>query len=142
MNTEYKENQLIMFFDQIGHVALAEFISQDETHVRIKNPMYLAVVPQQSKKDPERIEFRFETPTWLFRDFMADHNQALYINIRKDCFSFADAFEVAEVVRMRYYNNFSKIISGMPQPVDANGNPIDPKIIEQMSVEPEEKPKE
>lgn len=129
MDNIYKENELITFFDQIGHVVVAEFLAQDETHIKVKNPMYLAVVPQQSKDDPSKIEFHFETPAWLFRDFMADHNAPLIINLRKDQYSFAESFVPASIVRLRYYNNFSKIVGGAPTPVDADGKPIDPVLL-------------
>lgn len=133
MNITYKENELITFFDQIGHVIVAEYLAQDETHIKVKNPMYLAVVPQQSKEHPGQIEFHFETPAWLFRDFMADHNAPLVINLRKDTYSFAESFTLASIVRLRYFNNFSRIVGGAPIPVDANGKPIDPALLKRQA---------
>ena len=120
----YKEKDLIVFFDSIGHTSVAEFISETDTAVVVKNPMYLAAIPHRSQEDERRIEVHFETPAWFFRDFMADHNEPFIVTLEKSQFNFANKVELAEIIKLRYYNNFARIVGGAPEQVDASGNPV------------------
>jgi len=123
----YKEKDLIVFFDSIGHTSVAEFISETDTTVVVKNPMYLAAIPHRSQEDERRIEVHFETPAWFFRDFMADHNEPFIVTLGKSQFNFAEKVELAEIIKLRYYNNFARIVGGSPEQVDSSGNPVKAK---------------
>lgn len=120
----YKEKELIVFFDSIGHTSVAEFVSETETTIVVKNPMYLAAIPHRSAEDERRIEVHFETPAWFFRDFMADHNEPFTVTLQKGQFNFANSVELAEIIKLRYYNNFARIVGGAPEQVDSSGNPV------------------
>ena len=120
----YKEKDLIVFFDSIGHTSVAEFVSETDTTVVVKNPMYLAAIPHRSQEDERRIEVHFETPAWFFRDFMADHNEPFIVTLEKSQFNFANKVELAEIIKLRYYNNFARIVGGAPEQVDSSGNPV------------------
>lgn len=136
----YKEKDLIVFFDSIGHTSVAEFVTETDTTVVVKNPMYLAAIPHRSQEDERRIEVHFETPAWFFRDFMADHNEPFIVTLEKSQFNFANKVELAEIIKLRYYNNFARIVGGAPEQVDASGNPVKVAAVNQPLAE--DKPSE
>lgn len=80
----YKENDLILFQDSVGHLSVAEFISEDETFVKIKNPLYITTV--QTDKGGSKIVF----PEWCHKGFFADLNQDKIWNVAKSQYSFMD----------------------------------------------------
>lgn len=80
----YKEKDLILFQDSVGHLSVAEYISQDETFVKIKNPLYITTV--QTEKGGSKIVF----PEWCHKGFFADLNQDKVWNIAKAQYSFMD----------------------------------------------------
>lgn len=120
---EYKKNDLIMFVDAVGHVALATYIEPiSEGRIRIKNPLWVSIVPRQDEKGGVRISL--ECPAWAFRDLMADHNEDQLWDIAVDKYNFFEGKAFADILKLHYYNSFSRIENGVRTKVDQNGNPI------------------
>ena len=120
---EYKKNDLMLFSDAVGHVAMATFVEKVSDEVfRVKNPLWLSMVPRQDKDVNVRISL--ETPAWAFRDFFADHNEEQIWDIRVEKFNFCNCTAFADIVKLHYYNSFSRIENGVKERVDANGAPL------------------
>jgi hypothetical protein len=80
----YKEKDLILFQDSVGHLSVAEFASEDDTFVKVKNPLYITTV--QTKEGGSKIVF----PEWCHKGFFADINQDKIWNVAKSQYSFLD----------------------------------------------------
>lgn len=122
--TEYKKNDLIMFGDAVGHIALATYIEKiSDTRIRIKNPLWVSMVPHPDDKGNVRIAL--ETPAWAFRDFMADHNDDQFWDLVVDKYSFYEGTAFSDILKLHYYNSFSRIENGVRERLDQNGNKVE-----------------
>lgn len=123
---EYKKNDLVMFVDSVGHVALATFVEwiPDDTdpRMRIKNPLWVSMVPRQDEKGNIRISL--ETPSWGFRDLFADHNDDQIWDLAVDKYSFYEGTAFSDILKLHYYNSFARIENGVREHVDADGNTV------------------
>ena len=120
---QYENKDLCMFVDGIGHVTLASFVEKiDDNRIRVKNPMWLSLVPRQDEKGNVRIAL--ETPAWAFRDFFADHNDDQIWDIKVDNYSWYEGKSFSDMLKLHYYNSFSRIENGVQRRVDKDGNEI------------------
>lgn len=123
---EYKKNDLVMFSDVVGHVAMATFVEKIQSggvdRIRIKNPLWLSMVPRQDKEGNVRLTL--ETPAWAFRDFMADHNDDQFWDLSTEHYNFYEGTAFSDIVKLHYYNSFSRIDNGVAERVDENGNAV------------------
>ena len=93
----YENKDLCMFVDGIGHVTLATFVEKiDDNRIRVKNPMWLSLVPRQDEKGNVRIAL--ETPAWAFRDFFADHNDDQLWDIKVDNYSWYEGKSFSDML--------------------------------------------
>ena len=119
----YEHKDLCMFVDGIGHVTLATFVEKiDDNRIRVKNPMWLSLVPRQDEKGNVRIAL--ETPAWAFRDFFADHNDDQLWDIKVDNYSWYEGKSFSDMLKLHYYNSFSRIENGVQKRLDKDGNEI------------------
>ena len=139
---EYKKNDLIMFVDAVGHVAMATYIEPiDEKRMRIKNPLWVSMVPRQAEDGSVRISM--ETPAWAFRDLMADHNDDQFWDISIDKYNFYEGKSFSDILKLHYYNSYSRIENGVRERLDQNGNKVEPSPAPPATAaEPEKKPEQ
>ena len=121
---DYKTNDLMMFVDAIGHIAMATFVEKiDVNRIRIKNPLWVSLVPRHMENGEVRI--MLETPAWAFRDLLADHNDPQYWDILVDKYSFYEGTAFSDMIKLHYYNSFARINNGVRDNLDENGNKMD-----------------
>ena len=122
---EYKKNELVMFVDSVGHVAMAtfvEYIDEKKERIRVKNPLWVSIVPRQDEKGNVRMSL--ETPAWAFRDFLADHNDDQLWDVVVSKYSFYEGTAFSDLLKLHYYNSFARIENGVKERLDKDGNKI------------------
>lgn len=139
----YKHNDLVMFVDAVGHVALATFVEwiapeeEGPARMRIKNPLWVSMVPHQDDKGNVRISL--ETPAWGFRDLFADHNDDQLWDLVVDKYSFYEGTAFSDILKLHYYNSFARIENGVREQLDPNGKKL-PARDDVKEISPEKAP--
>lgn len=122
---EYKKDDLMMFVDSVGHVAMATFVEKidgPEVRFRVKNPLWVSLVPRQDENG--NVKMSLETPAWAFRDFLADHNEDQLWDVIVSKYSFYEGTAFSDLLKLHYYNSFARIENGIRERLDKNGNKI------------------
>jgi len=112
-NVEFKKDDLVVFTDAIGHIAVATYIDGDDNTVVVKNPMWIGLVPI-----PNEQRFRIETPQWFFRDFLADHNEDTVWHLSRQSYSFMESRALSIDIVSHYSRSFAAMVG---EPVSKNG---------------------
>jgi len=76
-----------IFLDVIGRTIIGEKVSEDDKIIQVKNPVVVHVVPQQ---DPGTGQMKMSLQLFpiFFREFLADKDQNVTWNYRKDSITF------------------------------------------------------
>lgn len=122
----YKKDDLVMFVDSVGHVAMATFVEPidgPEARIRVKNPLWISLVPRQDENGNVRMSL--ETPAWAFRDFMADHNDDQLWDVVVSKYSFYEGTAFSDLLKLHYYNSFARIENGVRERLDRDGKKLD-----------------
>lgn len=121
----YKKDDLMMFVDAVGHVAMATFVENidgPEPRIRVKNPLWVSLVPRQDESGKVRVAL--ETPAWGFRDFFADHNDDQMWDVVVSKYSFYEGTAFSDLLKLHYYNSFARIENGVKERLDKDGNKL------------------
>lgn len=117
MKNNYKQNDLIMFLDTVGHLCVAEFLEQDSLTVTVKNPAFAGLVPID--KDNLRIDV---TP-WIFRGFLADDNESTNWVLSRKAYSWVDSHVWDHRVLNMYHAQFAPV-KEVPKTVEQEAGTI------------------
>jgi len=111
MKLNYKPTEVVMFTDGVGHLCIAEFVDQDETTIKLKNPGFAGLVPV----DKENL--RIDVTPWIFRGFIADSNAPTYWTVPKDEYSWVEG-QIWDHRVVGTYNNQFEAKKDQPKTYD------------------------
>ena len=64
-----ENKKLTTFFDTVGRTLIAEFVSETDTHLTVKNPVIVHIVPNQQSG-----QMSLQLLPAFFKEFLADRN--------------------------------------------------------------------
>jgi hypothetical protein len=99
-----EDTKLITFFDTVGRTLIAEFVSDTETHVTVKNPVIVHIVPNQ-----ESGQMALQLLPAFFKEFLADKSQDTEWTYFKNNITLSNNPELDFRLKTQYQNMFSEI---------------------------------
>jgi len=113
--------KLITFLDAIGRTIIAEPAGESETHLKVKNPAVVNIVPTP---DPQgRQSMSLQLFPLFFKEFLADKEQAIIFKYNKNNIVMTDGDVIFEVrLNMQYQQLFVPAPAAPVQPVAPAGS--------------------
>lgn len=118
------KKDMIVFFDTIGRTIIAEKDSETATHLKVKNPVIVHIVPNQQTG-----QMALQLFPAFFKEFQADKNEDTLWTYPKDLIVPSDHIALDFRLLSQYESMFSNIVIPNNNIVAPNGGAQNENVI-------------